>query len=125
MKLYILIFCLLVSLNAFAEDEAPAPETYRDPFDSVIPDESSGVEASTPGQEETIEPPKVTIEGVAWGVDVPQAIIDGEVYKAGDMLKGVEAKVFKIEKNAVLLEYKGKIFETGIQKGTTEQKEAQ
>ena len=123
MKLYILLACLLCSFNAFAQGQAN--ETYRSPFDSVIPEEKPDSPGTLPQQrEEAIAPPKVTVEGIIWGVDTPQAIIDGEVYKAGDTLKGAEAKVFKIEKNAVFLEYKGKIFETGIQKGTTEQKEA-
>ncbi|MDD5195544.1 MAG: hypothetical protein PHQ96_07740 [Candidatus Omnitrophica bacterium] len=126
MKLYTLIFCLLFSLTAFAQADGVTEEEYKDPFSSVIPEEApAGSAGQAPGQEEAVAPPQVTVEGIIWGVKTPQAIIDGDVYKTGDILKSVDATVFKIEKSVVSLQYKGKIFETGIQKGTTEQKEAQ
>jgi type II secretory pathway component PulC len=122
MKLYIFLFCSMLSLNVFAEEEAAS--THKDPFDSVIPEETTSAGVVTQRQDEAIAPPKITVEGIIWGVETPQTIIDGEVYKTGDTLKNAEAKIFKIEKNVVMLEYKGKIFESKIQKGTTEQKEA-
>ncbi len=52
----------------------------------------------------------VRVDGVFWGVEVPQAIIDGQVYKVGDKLKNSTAVITKIEKNSVTIIYKEKVF---------------
>jgi len=89
-----------------------------DPFEPVIPIEET-TEAQDKyefrGQKE-IQPPEVVIEGVLWGKTIPQAIIDGEVYKKGDTLKSVDAKIVKIEKNIVFISYQGKVFEMKTKK---------
>jgi type II secretory pathway component PulC len=44
-----------------------------------------------------------------WGSDVPMAIIDGEVYKEGDVIISNGAKLYKIENNEVLIYYDGRL----------------
>ena len=83
-----------------------------DPFEPLIPiEETAGVQDGYEFQEEEILPPAVVIEGVLWGKTTPQAIIDGEVYKIGDTLKNVDAKILKIENNIVFISHQGKVFE--------------
>ncbi|MBU2103352.1 MAG: hypothetical protein ABH865_07780 [Candidatus Omnitrophota bacterium] len=122
MKYFICIVLVgMATVGVYAEDQAAE---YRDPFESVLPEETG---PGTGGQEsgEEITLPSITVEGIIFGVKMPQAIVDGDVYREGDTLKSVDAKIFKIEKNVVSLQYKGKIFEIGIQKAMSEQKEAQ
>jgi hypothetical protein len=122
----LLLICLLIPGWLYAqqtlEDEiAPSQEasvteesssSFRDPFDSALPGKRIDMTKPPPQEEsDIIAPPQVTIEGVLWGSDKPQAIIDGEVYKEGDTLKTVDAQLFKIEKNVIYVRFKGKVFE--------------
>ncbi len=47
--------------------------------------------------------PKLAIEGIIWNSDMPQAIINGKVVRAGDTIKGV--KIMNIEKQGVTIQY--------------------
>ena len=89
-----------------------------DPFEPLIPvEEAAGDQGEYElGEEAEIQPPAVVIEGVLWGKTAPQAIIDGEVYKSGDVLKNVDAKIVKIEKNIVFISHQGKVFEMKTEK---------
>jgi len=89
-----------------------------DPFEPLIPiEEAAGDQSGYAfGEEQEIQPPPVVVEGVLWGRTTPQTIIDGEVYKSGDTLKTVDAKILKIEKNIVFISHKGKVFEMKTKK---------
>ncbi|MBI4707884.1 MAG: hypothetical protein HY761_08175 [Candidatus Omnitrophica bacterium] len=50
--------------------------------------------------------PKLTLQGIIWGGEFPQAIINNNVVKVGDMVEGV--KVLNIDKNGVTLVFEGK-----------------
>ncbi len=110
-KLLILLFFLPFLLYAQGED-------FRDPFENVLPlEEIKQDRFSTDESKEEIKPPSILVEGVLWGTDMPQVIIDGEVYKVGDRLRDIiEVQIFEIEKNKVLIRYRGKIFQFTVQK---------
>lgn len=95
---------------------AHAQEKIKDdPFESALPQRQ---EAQPGAGEHTtaIAPPSISIEGVLWGTSIPQAIINGDVYKVGDTLKDLDAKIYKIEKNRIFIFYGGKLFEMNISK---------
>ncbi len=101
--IFIVFFSILCGYSIAAEDK-------NDPFDSLLPAKS----ASTGEKPKAVEPPAISIEGVLWGTDMPETIIDGEVYKVGDTLKNVDAKIYKIEKNKVSIFYEGRLFEMKV-----------
>ncbi len=49
--------------------------------------------------------PKLTIEGIIWNSDMPQAIVDGKVVRIGDVIKNVE--IIDIEKKGIIVNYNG------------------
>jgi len=92
---------------------------YKDPFEPVLPHE---VKAEEEGQEKITSKTEeallsIVVQGILWGGDFPQVIIDGGVYKSGDRLKDVDAQVFKIEKGTVFISDGEKIYRMKIGKG--------
>ncbi len=86
----------------------------RDPFRSLLPAEKKErvtvSEINNPHQEETVSL-KIDLQGVFWGVERPQAIINGKVYNVGDKLPDYDgAEIVKIEKDSVSISYKDKVF---------------
>ncbi len=55
-----------------------------------------------------ITPPSLTIRGIVWGTQRPQAIVNGEVVSVGDTILG--ATVTAIDKTGIQIDYKGKSF---------------
>jgi len=49
--------------------------------------------------------PKITISGLIWNTDMPQAIVNGQVKKIGDTVAGV--KLIDITKTGITVEYMG------------------
>ena len=99
-------------------------ETYHNPFITVLPLPEVKVETRVEAEpdsaaihpREDISPPemlKIRVEGIVWGGVIPQAIIDGSVYREGDMLKTMEAKIEKIEEGTVFISYMGSIYPFG------------
>jgi len=88
-------------------------DNYRDPFESLLPKEEAAQKETSKKAPETLA---VTIEGVIWDSDIPQAIIDGDVYKIGDKLKKIDAKVFRINRNVVYLTQGDKVFKKEVGK---------
>ena len=108
---FILILFLLIA-SVYSQ------EGYKDPFEPVLPEEREETEEVDGVSEETrVLPPEVVVEGVLWGTGSPQAIINSEVYKVGDAIKDLGAKVLKIEQNIVFITYGGKIYRLEIKKG--------
>ncbi|MBD3264832.1 MAG: hypothetical protein GF375_06995 [Candidatus Omnitrophica bacterium] len=113
MRFYILIYFfilfILFSSAVFAQQQG-----YKDPFEPLVltdeAKEKKKTEGTTPEEEKAFLN-SVNLEGVLWGGDDPQAIISGEVYRVGDKLKSIDAKVFKIEGNTVVISYGEKIYE--------------
>lgn len=103
-------------------------EGLRDPLISLLPKpaeqpaESSGpVQAiplvpGRPGSmaqsQQSLGPPRVTIQGVIFGTSRPQAIIDRRVYGIGDEIQG--AKIVAIEHGSVLFKMQDQFFRLGV-----------
>ncbi|MDD5070166.1 MAG: hypothetical protein PHV17_05500 [Candidatus Omnitrophica bacterium] len=107
----ILFLIGLISICSFSE--GGLAKALEDPFVSLLPTE---IAAAVEGKKTVPVSLEVSVEGVLWGTDVPMAIIDGEVYKVGDTLLNVDAKVFSIEDNRVSLFYSGRLFVKSAQK---------
>jgi type II secretory pathway component PulC len=111
------IFSLIVLFYCFLT----YGENIKDPFQPLIiieekKEEKKEVEEKYVEFQEELLPPEIHIEGILWGTQKPLAIIDGEVYGVGDRLKGIDATVFKIEKNSVYILYNEKLFKMGTSK---------
>lgn len=91
---------------------------YRNPFTSLLPGEKARPKAKA----KEVDLPALSIEGVLWGNDKHQAIISGEVYSVGDKLKGLNAKIIKIEKNTVFISFGDKVYERKITKRTSKRR---
>jgi len=106
-KISILILVFLGFLNfSYSENR------YKNPFESLLPQE---VKEEEEKQKEIIGEieeafPDMIVQGILRGGNFPQVIINGEVYKVGDRLKNIDAKVFKIEKGVVFIFYGEKIY---------------
>ena len=106
------IFFLIIGTLVFLATLYAAEEDYRDPFESLIPMEVEGEQEGLTPEKKEASLPSLNVQGVLWGTDSPQTIIEGEVYKVGDEIEGVKnAQVFRIEKNTVFISYKNKIYE--------------
>ncbi|MFA7677535.1 MAG: type II secretion system protein N [Candidatus Omnitrophota bacterium] len=103
---YFFVSCFF--LTAF---QAYSQNVTSDPFESLLPKEEKSRTSSAEKKTASKADLKISLEGVLWGSDTPQAIIDGDVYKVGDKLKKIDASVFRITKNVVFMSYDGKIYE--------------
>lgn len=114
----------MVLLSFFLAGAVYPQRSWRsDPFDPMFP-KIEMLEEQLPqieSPELEIGPlPDLTIEGIIWGVDVPHAIINGEVYKEGDSIEGEDIKINKIERGKVLVDYSGKTYINRIKKRETQ-----
>jgi type II secretory pathway component PulC len=106
-KLILFLFILVTTLTSYSQ------ANYKNPFSSSLPEEETEqVVDSFYVEDEAIRlPDEITVEGILWGNDNPQVIINEEIYSKGDKIKGGrEIFIFSINNNTVLLSYKGKIF---------------
>jgi hypothetical protein len=108
-RLSLFLFFIFSVIAGYAQTD------YKNPFESGLPQEA--VEAETTesiqeiGSSVVSLPEGITIEGVLWGSEMPQAIINGGVYKQGDKLKDNKSvSIFNIKDNTVFFSYQGKIF---------------
>lgn len=115
----ITIFCS--TLASSRRDEGPMEveyvgANYRDPFE-LPPALRAPIVPIVPSEEELpagVEPeaevrfPALRVGGMIWGSERPQAIIDGEVYDVGDVVK--EAEIIGIDREGVTLFYKDRKF---------------
>lgn len=53
---------------------------------------------------------EVNIEGVVWGTDLPQAVIEGKIYTVGDILEKYNAKIIHIDKEGVSIKYNEEMY---------------
>ncbi|MCX5694513.1 MAG: hypothetical protein NT014_05270 [Candidatus Omnitrophica bacterium] len=54
-------------------------------------------------------PSRLSVQGIIWGVKVPQAIINGNIFTIGDLIEGAE--IVSIEKKGITLSFNGAIFD--------------
>lgn len=97
--------------------------TERDPLRPALPvrpkKEKPLEKAKETPKETKKEPPKeiilptFTITGIVWGKASPRAIIDNQVYKIGDTIKG--AKILDITEKGIRMIYEEKEFWVNVQ----------
>ncbi|MGE5197717.1 MAG: hypothetical protein ACM3IL_04360 [Deltaproteobacteria bacterium] len=80
----------------------------RDPFIWFQKKEGSGTEENQANARVPVEPPSLTIQGIVWGGNTPQAIINNKVLKVGDTID--EAKITSITRNGIEVLYKDTVF---------------
>ena len=111
------LLVLFVMFVVFFLSASAYPQAYfRDPFESLLPKEPEEVSPDPTGKRKPEEELLVTVEGVLWDSDLPQTIIDGDVYRVGDKLKEIDAKVFRIDKNVVYIAKGDKIYKKTVEK---------
>lgn len=82
-----------------------------DPFKSYFGkrlEVNTGVKKPAVYREEIIHPPSFKVQGIIWGGDLAQAIVDNQVLKVGDNING--AKIVNIEKGSLTISFSGEIF---------------
>ncbi|MBU4251551.1 MAG: general secretion pathway protein GspB [Candidatus Omnitrophica bacterium] len=52
---------------------------------------------------------KLEVQGIIWGVKIPQVIINNKVLTIGDLIEGAE--ILSIEKKGIVLSFNGAIFD--------------
>ncbi|MDD5347742.1 MAG: hypothetical protein PHT59_03920 [Candidatus Omnitrophica bacterium] len=110
-------FAVLVSVvaagaGAYAQDEVVAgPDVSyaaadrRDPFKDSLPiDLPMTVEPAA----EDVKPPEMTIQGIFWGGQFPQAIVNEKIIKVGDTIQ--EATVVGIDKEGITIRVSNREF---------------
>jgi hypothetical protein len=76
----------------------------RDPFQSATSGQPQpGAESGVPAAEKKALP-QLTVQGVIWGGNLPQAIINNKVLKVGDTIEGAQVKNIGKEGITVLFE---------------------
>ena len=83
----------------------------RDPFRTYFVKEEPKpvVEEKTEENRPEIDRSRLRVQGIIWGVKVPQAIINDKVLTIGDLIEGAE--IVSIEKTGVTLSFNGAIFD--------------
>ena len=78
-------------------------------FESSTTEKPEGAQPVQPVDRRAPQPvlPSVTISGLIWNSDRPQAIINGQVVDIGDTVN--EMKIVRIEKDGIDLSYQGAI----------------
>jgi hypothetical protein len=95
--------------------ERPAVEykagDLRDPFQetivkgAILKEEKLAEQKKEIAVEKEITPPTLTVQGLVWGGNFPQAIINNKVVRIGDTIEG--AKVISIDKEGINLIFEG------------------
>lgn len=101
--------------QAAPSDALPDLSSLRNPFVPVIPppkivetpveqpvrkvDNIITVPQAPPQRRPPVPPPSLSIQGIVWGGDRPQAIIGGKVVGVGDTVQGV--KIVSIRKSGI------------------------
>ena len=81
-------------------------ESLKDPFLEFGKKQEPDVVEKTQVQVKPL--PALAIQGIVWGGPMPQAIINGKVFKVGDTI--AEAKITGIDKDGVELFYAGRSY---------------
>jgi type II secretory pathway component PulC len=119
MKKIFILTLLLLPLEVSFSMEGLCREKRGSLFLPKLPEVKviSPIQNQEQRRESTIEPlPEINIQGIVWGTDTPQAVIDGEVYRVGDNLKVAGAKITEISKDGVEISYFGNIYKLKIER---------
>ncbi len=92
--------------------EPPPPPVQPAPtIEQPVRDEKSQPEISpaTPSEKDVkIEAPSLTITGLVWNTDTPQAIVNNQIVKLGDVIDG--ASIQAIHREGIDISYVGTVF---------------
>ena len=108
-----IVFCLglllLLPQKALAIQVSYTSQNLRDPFQS--PFEMRLIAIEEEEEQRPVEPigydlPHFSVQGMVWGTQMPQAIINNSVVKVGETIAGAE--VLDIRKEGVYLLYQGR-----------------
>jgi Tfp pilus assembly protein PilP len=84
-------------------------DSLRDPF--MVPGEEEEKEEKVQAAQEqaAAKPlPSLTVQGIIWGSNIPQAIINNTVVRVGDSI--AEVKIVRIDKEGVEVFYSGRTY---------------
>ncbi len=89
------------------------PVVSTDPFDDFLPKvKKTPVRGSGFGSEVQVAPlPAFNVQGIVWGGAVPQAVIDDQVVKIGDIVQ--DAEIVEISKDGIKVLYNKRIYKLG------------
>jgi hypothetical protein len=97
-------------------DAMPGPKTdfnsgyipaREDPFKNLFELHLYRTRKVKPKEKLVVPLPEFTIEGIIWNTYMPQAIVNGQVVKIGDVIEGVT--IVNIEKQGITIDYGGEI----------------
>ena len=96
-------------------NQAYGQVAVKDPFVPLLPQpKSNDADTISSPESEALPELKVNVQGALWDSPQPMAIIDGDVYKEGDLFLGGEAKLYRVEQNTVFILYKGIMYERKV-----------
>ncbi|MCD6228701.1 MAG: hypothetical protein J7K17_04430 [Candidatus Omnitrophica bacterium] len=114
-------FLLLIDGSAgfigAAEKEGSSKEFG--PFSPKLPVTKEETTLPQEQKEEIPEPTfleEIDIQGLIWGTPTPQAIIDGWVYKVGDIIKDTDAEIIEIKKGEIKVRFLGRVYTVKMKK---------
>jgi hypothetical protein len=81
--------------------------TEEDPFKNLFELHFYRMRKVKPKEKLVVPLPELTIEGIIWNTYMPQAIVNGQVVKIGDVIKGVT--IVNIEKEGITIDHSGEI----------------
>jgi hypothetical protein len=88
----------------FNSEYIPASE---DPFKNLFELHLYRARKVKPKEKLAVPLPVLTIEGIIWNTHMPQAIVNGQVVKIGDVIEGVT--IVNIEKQGITVDHSGEI----------------
>lgn len=101
--------------NLFAQEQleevvsVPTVEYKAEASRDLFREYKKEKETTEAAQEASVKPlPALTVQGIVWGGSMPQAIINNQVLKEGDVIG--EIKITKINKNEIEVFYTGRLY---------------
>ena len=80
--------------------------SLRDPFkEDILKKVKPETDLKSPVSEPLAPLPKMDVQGLIWGGNFPQAVINNKVYQAGDIIDGAQIK--EIAKDGITLNFSG------------------
>lgn len=87
-------------------------EDFRDPLVSLLPNPKQDSRAALATEEQAVKPPPTApmlmIQGMLWGGQRPQVLIDGKLYEVGDTVQG--SQIVEIGREGVAVVNQGATF---------------
>ncbi len=110
--IFFIISFFCVYYKGWTQQEEKVVNPFKPRIPTVVKTSSQIDETQSVESPEFLE--KLNLQGIIWGTDTPCAIIDGNVYRVGDKLKLIDAKIVSIDKAEVELMYLGVVYKLKI-----------